>query len=86
MWPASPGELPHQLTPPPWPSTPFVDMCPGSCGPNHHKTWPVGQGVWPSDWPLGPFSLGFDALDPCVKYNPVVMMILTFGQLYFVIP
>jgi hypothetical protein len=35
---------------------------------------------------LGPFSLGFGTLGPCVKYTPVVMLILTFGQLYFVIP
>jgi hypothetical protein len=30
--------------------------------------------------------LGFDPLGPCVKYTPVVMMILIFGQVYFVIP
>jgi hypothetical protein len=35
---------------------------------------------------LGHFGLGLDQLGPCVKYTPVVMMILTFGQLYFVIP
>jgi hypothetical protein len=35
---------------------------------------------------LGPFGLGFGPLDPCVKYTPVVMMILIFGQLYFVVP
>jgi hypothetical protein len=36
--------------------------------------------------PLGLFSLGFDPLGPRVKYTSVVMMILTFGQLHFVIP
>jgi hypothetical protein len=35
--------------------------------------------------PLGPLGLGFVPLDPRVKYNPVVMLILTFGQLHFVI-
>jgi hypothetical protein len=37
-------------------------------------------------WPLGPFGLGFDPLGLYVKYTAVVMMILTFGQFYFVIP
>jgi hypothetical protein len=32
----------HRLSPPPWPSTPRVDMCPRSHGPNRHKTWPWG--------------------------------------------
>jgi hypothetical protein len=36
--------------------------------------------------PLGPLSLGSGPLGPRVKYNLVVMMILTFGQLQFVIP
>jgi hypothetical protein len=36
--------------------------------------------------PVGPFGQGFGPLDPCVKYTPVVMMILIFGQLYSVIP
>jgi hypothetical protein len=76
----------HQLSPLPWPSTPRVDMCPRSHGPNRHKTWLTSHGVWPTDWPLGPFTMGFGPLGPCVKYTPVVMMILTFGQLYFVIP
>jgi hypothetical protein len=35
---------------------------------------------------MGPFGLGFDPLGPCVKYTPVVLVTLTFGQLYFVIP
>jgi hypothetical protein len=30
--------------------------------------------------------LGSGPLGPHVKYTPVVMMILTFGQLHFVIP
>jgi hypothetical protein len=37
-------------------------------------------------WPLGPLGLGSGPLGPCVKCTPVVMMILTFGQLHFVIP
>jgi hypothetical protein len=41
-------------------------------GPNRLKTWPTG--------------LGFGPLGPRVKYTPVVVMILTFGQLHFVIP
>jgi hypothetical protein len=36
--------------------------------------------------PLGPLSLGSGPIGPCVKYTPVVMMILTFGLLHFVIP
>jgi hypothetical protein len=40
----------HQLSPPPWPSTPRVDTCSRSRGPNRHKTWPPGQG----DWSAGP--------------------------------
>jgi hypothetical protein len=76
----------HQLSPPPWPSTPHVDMCPQSRGPNRHKTLPAGQGVWPADRPLGPFGLGFGPLGSYVKYTLMVMMMLIFGQLYFVIP
>jgi hypothetical protein len=76
----------HLLSPPPWPSTPWVDMCPRSHRPNRHKTWPAGQGVWLAGRPFGPFGLGFGPLGPCVKYTPVVMMILIFGQFYFVIP
>jgi hypothetical protein len=71
----------HQLSPPPWTSTLRVDTCPRSRGPNRHKTWVTSQGVWPASRPLGPFGLGFGPLGPCVKYTPVVMMILTFGQL-----
>jgi hypothetical protein len=36
--------------------------------------------------PLGPLSPMSGPLGQCVKYTPVVMMILTFGQLHFVIP
>jgi hypothetical protein len=36
--------------------------------------------------PMGPLDLGSGPLGPHVQYTPVVMMILTFGQLYFVIP
>jgi hypothetical protein len=79
-------EQSHRLYPLPWPSTPHVDTCPQSRGPNPHKTWPANQGVWPASRPLCPFGLGFGPLGPCVKYTPMVMMILTFGQLYFVIP
>jgi hypothetical protein len=76
----------HLLSPPPWPSTPRVDTCPRNRRPNRHITWPVSQGVWPAGRCLCPFSLGFGPLGPTVKYTPVVMMILTFDQLYFVIP
>jgi hypothetical protein len=62
----------------PRPSTSHVDRCPRSCGPNQLNTWPTGQGVGPADWPLGPFDLRFGPRGPRVKYNPVVMMILTF--------
>jgi hypothetical protein len=36
--------------------------------------------------PLCPLGLGSSPLGPRVKYIPMVMMILTFGQLHFVIP
>jgi hypothetical protein len=65
----------HQLSPQPCPSTPCVDTCPQSHRPNRHKTWPTGR-------PLGPFGLGFGPLGPCIKYTPMVMMILTFCQFY----
>jgi hypothetical protein len=38
-----------------------------------------------ADRPLGPLGLGSGPLGPRVKYTLVVMMILTFGQLHFVI-
>jgi hypothetical protein len=40
---------------------------------------------WAGGWPLGPLGLGFGPLGPRVKYTPVVMLILAFGQLHFVI-
>jgi hypothetical protein len=64
----------------------LVDTFPRSRGSNWHKTWPADLGVWPASRPFVPFSLGFDTLSPCVKYTPMVMMTLAFGQLYFVIP
>jgi hypothetical protein len=36
--------------------------------------------------PPGPLGLRSSPLGPHVKYTPVVMMILTFGQLHFVVP
>jgi hypothetical protein len=39
-----------------------------------------------ASWPLGPLCLGPGPLGPRVKYTPVVMMILTFGQLHCAIP
>jgi hypothetical protein len=36
--------------------------------------------------PLGPLGLGSGPLGPRVKYTLVVIMILTFGQLHFIIP
>jgi hypothetical protein len=48
-------------------------------GPNCLKPWPTGQ-------PLGPLGIGSGPLGPHVKYTPVVMMVLTFGQHHFVIP
>jgi hypothetical protein len=76
----------HWLSPLPWPSTPHVDTCPRSRRPTWDKKYQAGQGGWSVGQPMGPFGLGFGPFGPCVKYTPVVMMILTFGQLYFVIP
>jgi hypothetical protein len=45
--------------------------------PSRLKPWPTGQ-------LLGPLGLGFGPLVPHVKYTPMVMLILTFGQLHFV--
>jgi hypothetical protein len=64
--------------PPPWPSSSHVDMCPRSREPDRLKSWPVGR-------PIGSFGLGFGPPRPRVKYTPVAIMILTFGQLHFVI-
>jgi hypothetical protein len=60
-------------------SPPRVDMWRPRLGANRLKPWPCGR-------PLGPFSLEFGLLGPRVKYTPTVMMILTFGQIHFVIP
>jgi hypothetical protein len=68
------------------PYHPHVDVWQPRLGLNCLKPWPVGEGVGPIDWPLGPLGLGSGLLGPHVKYTPVVMMILTFGQLHFVIP
>jgi hypothetical protein len=40
----------------------------------------------PRNWDLDPLRLGSIPLGPRVKYTPMVMIILTFGQLHFVIP
>jgi hypothetical protein len=45
-----------------------------------------GRSAGELGWPLGPFNLGFGPLGPHVKYTPVVIMILAFGQLHFLIP
>jgi hypothetical protein len=61
------------------PSPPRVDTWQPRLGPTHLKPWPVGR-------PLDRQGLGSGPLGPHVQYTPVVMMILTFGQLHFVIP
>jgi hypothetical protein len=81
-WPASPVEQP----PPTQASPSCVDVCQPKLRLNHLKPWPTGQGVGSACRPLGPLGLGSSPLDPHVKYTPMVMMILTFGQLNFVIP
>jgi hypothetical protein len=75
-----------ERAPPTRPSPPRVDAWQLRLGPNCLKPWPASQGVGLAGWPLGPLDLGSDPLGPRVKYTPVVMMILTFGQLHFVIP
>jgi hypothetical protein len=76
MWPTDRVERP----PPTRPSPPCVDMWKPRLRPNRLKTWlarrPAPRPIRPGVWPLGPH----------VKYTPMVMMILTFGQLHFVIP
>jgi hypothetical protein len=66
----------HQLSPLTQASPPRVDVWQPRLGPNRLKPWPVGQGVGPVGRPLGLLGLGSGALGPCVKYTPVVMMIL----------
>jgi hypothetical protein len=81
MWPTSGVERPPLTRA----SPPCVDAWQPRLGPNCLKPWPVGKGVGPASLPLGPLGLGSGPLGPHVKYNPMVMMILTFGQLHFVI-
>jgi hypothetical protein len=76
----------HWLSPLTWPSPPLVDAWQLRFRPNRIKPGPTGQGVGPADQPLGPLGLGSGPLGPHVKYTTVVIMILTFGQLHFVIP
>jgi hypothetical protein len=68
----------HPLSQLTWASPPHVDVWQPRLGSNYLIPWPTG-------WPLGPLGLGSGPLGPCVKYTSAVMMILTFGQLYFVI-
>jgi hypothetical protein len=76
----------HRLSPPTRASPPRVDTWQPRLGPNHLKPQPASQGVGPASRPLGPLGLGSGLLGSHIKYTPVVMMILTFGQLLFVIP
>jgi hypothetical protein len=62
-----------------------VETCQPSPGPSWLKPWPPGQRVVSAGWHLGPPGLGFGPLGPCVKYTPMAMLILAFGQLHFVI-
>jgi hypothetical protein len=76
----------HRLSPPTQASPPHVDTWKPRLVPNHLKPWSVGQGVGPAGRLLCPLNLASGPPGPHVKYTPVVMMILTFGQLHFVIP
>jgi hypothetical protein len=75
MWPAGQVERP----PPTRASPPRIDVWQPRLGLNRLKPWPAGR-------PLCSLDLGSSPLGPRVKYTPVVMMILIFGQLHFVIP
>jgi hypothetical protein len=75
-----------ELSPPNQPSPPHVDAWQARLRSNRLKPWPADQGVGPASWPLCPLGLESGPLGPRVKYTPVVMMILIFGQLHFVIP
>jgi hypothetical protein len=55
-------------------------------GPNRLKPWLASQRVGPVGRPLGSLALGSGPLGLHVKYTPMVMMILTFGQLHVVVP
>jgi hypothetical protein len=72
--------------PPTQASPPRVDVWQPRLRLNHLKPWLASQGVGPAGRPICPLGLGSDPLGPRVKYTPVVLMILTFGQLHFVIP
>jgi hypothetical protein len=74
------------LSPSTWASPPRVDMWQPRLVPKRHKPWPAGQLVGLASRPLGPLGLGSGRLGPHVKYTPMVIMILTFGQLHFLIP
>jgi hypothetical protein len=82
MWPASRVEQPPLTRA----SPPRVDAWQPRLEPNRLKPWPASQGVGSTGRLMEPLSLGSGPLGPRVKYNPVVMMILTFCQLHFVIP
>jgi hypothetical protein len=82
MRPADRVERPPTIRP----SPPHVDVWQPRLCLNRFKPWPTGQGVGLTGQPLGPLGLGSSPLGPCVQYTPVVMMILTFGLPYFVIP
>jgi hypothetical protein len=81
-WPASRVERP----PLPRGSPPRVDGWQPRLRQNHLKPELADQGVGLASQPLGPLGLGSGSLGPHVKYTPMVMLILTFGQLHFVIP
>jgi hypothetical protein len=74
-WPAGRVERPPLTRA----SPPRVDVWQPSLRLNCLKPWPASQS-------LGLLVLGSGPLGPCVKYTPVVMMILIFDQLHFVIP
>jgi hypothetical protein len=92
VWPQVVAERPsHMAGRVEWPpltraSPPRIDAWQRRLGLNRLKPWPTDQGFGLSGRHLGPLGLGFDPLGPRVKYTPVVMMILTFGQLHFVVP
>jgi hypothetical protein len=72
MWPV--GRV--EWLPPTRAFPPRVDVWQPSLGPNRLKLWPAGR-------PLGAFGL-VRTWSMC-QIHYVVMMILTFGQLHFVI-
>jgi hypothetical protein len=74
-----------KLSPPTRASPPRVDVWQPRLRPNGLKPWSAGQGIVQAVQPLCLLGLGSGPLGPCVEYTPVVMVILTFGQLHFVI-